>query len=234
MVSEDTRRRNDASMKRKQATLASPAGTETPPSPGATSGAMDDLLAKLRAAKPEARDTRDRRRRARLKDKHAVRVASGQKIQELTVSNEKVDAALLSPASEVSNEGSGAETDNDTDIADRAASLLQDLGGDSGDQAESSGGVTTRDSLRVRRRREGAEEERNRRRQRRQQARSEISTTSQPNTEDGDEEEDGDVTIIPSTPPRDQSPSRHVSPTKIIPPVTIISPPSPESRSSSG
>lgn len=231
MVSEDTRRRNDASMKRKQATLASPAGTDTPPSPSATSGAMDDLLAKLRAAKPEARDTRDRRRRARLKDKHAVRVASGQKMPELTVSNEKVDSALLSPASEVSNEGS-AETDNETDIADRAASLLQDLGGDSGDQAESASGVTTRDSLRVRRRREGAEEERNRRRQRRQQARSEISTASQPNTEDGDEDEDGDVTIIPGTPPRDRSPSRHVSPTKMIPPVTIISPPSPESRSS--
>ncbi|KAK4656581.1 hypothetical protein QC762_205560 [Podospora pseudocomata] len=53
--------------------LASPTST----------GAMDSLMEKLRAAAPQARDQRDRRRRARLKDRHQVRVASGQKLPEL-------------------------------------------------------------------------------------------------------------------------------------------------------
>jgi len=69
-----------------------------PPSPGAT-GDMDSLLAKLRAAKPEARDQRERRRRARLKDRHAVRVASGQKMPEISdlVNDTKAENGLLSP-----------------------------------------------------------------------------------------------------------------------------------------
>jgi len=84
---EETRRRNEASMKRKQQ-LKSPLladhsnGSGAPPSPSNT-GAMDSLLEKLRAAAPATRDDRDRRRRARLKDRHRDRIASGQKVPDL-------------------------------------------------------------------------------------------------------------------------------------------------------
>lgn len=155
-----------------------------PPSPGAT-GAMDTLLEKLRAAAPQTRDTRDRRRRARLKDRHQVRVASGQKIPE---TGENVDAegntigeddrnasgsggggengALLSPT--VTNEGgsggeeaAGAASEGE-DIADRAASMLQGLR-----DPDAEPPPARDDTLRVRRRRESADDERARRRRRR-------------------------------------------------------------------
>ncbi|KAI9831980.1 MAG: hypothetical protein M1826_002708 [Phylliscum demangeonii] len=88
---EESRRRNEASMRRKH---AGPGGvhddsSSMPTSPTSTltttttTGAMDSLLEKLRAAAPQARDQRDRRRRARLKDRHQTRVASGQKVPEL-------------------------------------------------------------------------------------------------------------------------------------------------------
>lgn len=81
---EETRRRIDANLRRKNQTalklkaegLTSSGGATTPQS----TGAMDSLLEKLRQAKPQNRDERDRRRRARLKDRHQVRIASGQKI----------------------------------------------------------------------------------------------------------------------------------------------------------
>ncbi|KAL2353202.1 cytokinesis protein [Cryomyces antarcticus] len=78
LVVEETQRRNEASMRRKQndtpkANGVTPDASASP----ASSGAMDSLLEKLRAAAPDARDTRERRRRARLQDKHQVRVASG-------------------------------------------------------------------------------------------------------------------------------------------------------------
>ena len=88
---EDTRRRNEASMARKRANAkainpaaanSSLSPTDGPLSPSST-GAMDSLLEKLRAAAPQARDQRDRRRRARLKDRHQVRVASGQTIPDM-------------------------------------------------------------------------------------------------------------------------------------------------------
>jgi cytokinesis protein len=234
---EDTRRRNEASMKRKAAVSAPVTpGTDTPPSPGPPSGAMDDLLAKLRAAKPEARDQRDRRRRARLQSKHKERVASGQKMPELTVNGTAAadaisDTGLLSPASEGVSEPGETETDNEVDIADRAASLLQDMGGnDDVDEtpAPSTAGedrdgpaLASRDSMRARRKRDNAEEQRNRR-MRRQHARSEVSIASQPVTEDGEEkdkEKDGSASLIRN---------RSRSPTKMVTPVTIVSPPSPE------
>ncbi|KAJ3487826.1 hypothetical protein NLG97_g6318 [Lecanicillium saksenae] len=81
---EETRRRNEASMKRKHAAQKAAQAANEPGTASATStGAMDSLLEKLRAAAPQARDQRDRRRRARLKDRHQVRVASGQKIPDL-------------------------------------------------------------------------------------------------------------------------------------------------------
>jgi cytokinesis protein len=139
---------------------------------------MDSLLEKLRAAAPQTRDTRDRRRRARLKDKHLVRVASGQQIPEtgenLGTSEEGGD--LLKPDSSSAAgggstgdaSGSGATSEGE-DIADRAASLLQGLRGDGGEGAGLSE-VPTRDetgSLRIRRRRESADDERAKRRARR-------------------------------------------------------------------
>ncbi|KFY34618.1 hypothetical protein V494_06616, partial [Pseudogymnoascus sp. VKM F-4513 (FW-928)] len=71
---EETRRKNEASMKRKNAMLLKvngsglSDGTSAPPSPS-SAGAMDSLLEKLRAAAPQVRDQRDRRRRARLQTK---------------------------------------------------------------------------------------------------------------------------------------------------------------------
>lgn len=141
---------------------------------------MDSLLEKLRAAAPQTRDTRDRRRRARLKDKHQVRVASGQQIPETgeNVETAEVDEAgnttgLLTPNSQpgdgsaAASEGGGVSEGED--IADRAASLLQGLRSDGGEVSE----VPQRDesgSLRIRRRRESADDERARRRARRRGA----------------------------------------------------------------
>lgn len=190
---EETHRRNEASMRRKQANLSpnSPTpGTDTPPSPAA-SGAMDDLLAKLRAAKPEARDQRDRRRRARLKDRYQTRVASGQKMQDmasLVRSPDNIEASLLSPTSEVSSEAIDEVTDdhvapenlNDEDVADRAASLLEGLRGETGAEEGEDGEkipLPREESIRIRRRRENAQDERAARRRRRQQATSATDTT---------------------------------------------------------
>src|SRR4051812_9376098 len=105
-------------MRRKAAQAPNPlspnalSDSDTPKSPAST-GAMDDLLQKLRAAKPEARDQRDRRRRARLKDRHQVRVASGQKIPELGINVDDEEGGeagaegkgkgMLSPTSETAD-----------------------------------------------------------------------------------------------------------------------------------
>jgi cytokinesis protein len=81
---EDQRRRNEASMKRKQQAQLKMTSVATESGATAQStGAMDSLLEKLRAAAPQTKDQRDRRRRARLKDRHQTRVASGQKVPEL-------------------------------------------------------------------------------------------------------------------------------------------------------
>ena len=172
---EDTRRRNEASMKRKhaQAKISSPNG-DGPVSP-TNAGAMDSLLEKLRAAAPQARDQRDRRRRARLKDRHQVRVASGQNIPDLNeipeaevglktedgVGNDEGSASNLTTASQAGGEG-------DEDVADRAAAMLQGMrGGDGGEEKDPG----KRDSLR-KARRATAEEERKLRRRRRDRANS--------------------------------------------------------------
>ncbi|KAH9844691.1 cytokinesis protein, partial [Teratosphaeria destructans] len=172
---EEQWRRNQANMRRKQqqgaginAQLANArAGGDSPlPSPAST-GALDDLMLKLRAAAPQQRATRDQRRRARLKDRHQVRVASGQHIAETGENVEDGGAGgLLSP--DGTNDGSGTSAEagdgggvsESEDIADRAASMLQGLRGDEEAPEKS-------DSLRVRRRRESADDERARRRARR-------------------------------------------------------------------
>lgn len=225
-------------MKRKQAALASPASSTAGDASGSpVAGAMDDLIAKLRAAKPEAKDQRDRRRRARLKDRHAVRVASGQKLPDMAdlVSQSGGPGAetangLLSPTSEVCGEESspGPADDSDADVADRAASLLQDMGGKSDDEANAGSGLP-RDSIRNSKRREmTALEERAKRRQRRQQARSEISLASniRQGELDDDEGDRGDYEMDENVSP--QKVMLPASPEKKPPPITIVHPPSPE------
>ncbi|KAL9112673.1 MAG: hypothetical protein Q9227_002976 [Pyrenula ochraceoflavens] len=167
---EDNKRRIEASLARKRInpTIANGTTQDGPSSP-ASSGAMDSLLEKLRAAAPQARDQRDRRRRARLKEKHQVRIASGQQMPDLPLKDEAdADRGLLSPDSQA-EESSGAsnadgQVSESEDIADRAANLLQGLRGDG------AGGDDGDGSLKVRRRRESADEERRNRRMRRRTA----------------------------------------------------------------
>lgn len=208
----------------------------TGPKSPASTGAMDDLLQKLRAAKPEAKDQRDRRRRARLKDRHQVRVASGQKIPELgvNVDENNPDAAasskggVLSPKSDTADSTDGttsitSPTDGPgSDVADRAAAMLEGL------QGGLPAGTNKDGSLAVRRRRENADSERERRRRRRQQASSAAGGGSGEAAggsiaEEGGEDAlrsgsivSGDGTDEPATP------------------ITVVHPPSPEQKRERG
>lgn len=172
---EETKKRTEASLARKRANpiITNGAGLESPASP-VSSGAMDSLLEKLRAAAPQARDQRDRRRRARLKERHQIRVASGQQMPAISGigdnedgarSNESIatdtNGSLLSPkkSEEAISDGQEAQVSESEDVADRAANLLQGLRNNSDAGGE-----------RPRRRRESAEEERRARRMRRRTA----------------------------------------------------------------
>lgn len=171
---EESRKRTEASLARKRINVNLANNTSTPDaahSP-ATSGAMDSLLEKLRAAAPQAKDQRDRRRRARLKERHNVRVTSGSKPPpdsgeteageggtEKPANGEADDEnGLLSPpiTEEEGNKQEGQVSEGE-DVADRAASLLLGLRSNS----DAGGGE------RQRRRRESADEERRNRRMRR-------------------------------------------------------------------
>ncbi|KAJ5092289.1 hypothetical protein NUU61_007159 [Penicillium alfredii] len=172
MTLEEARKRTEASLARKRinVNLANGGGgpVEIPNSP-ATSGAMDSLLEKLRAAAPQAKDQRDRRRRARLKERHQFRVASGQHAPDAdgaeegdSGSNKPADGdenvdenGHLSPPIAEDEEG-GKEVSEGEDVADRAASMLLGLRSNSDASGE-----------RQRRRRESADEERRNRRMRR-------------------------------------------------------------------
>jgi cytokinesis protein len=121
---EEQRRKNEASMKRKNAALkAAQAASEGPLASPTSAGAMDSLLEKLRAAAPQARDQRDRRRRARLKDRHQVRIASGQKIPDID-QLPSVEAGLQGVQSPGSEGGASAaaagngDTDGDKSKSD--------------------------------------------------------------------------------------------------------------------
>jgi len=157
-------------------------GDSALPSP-TSSGAMDSLLERLRAAGREPSNQRDRRRRARLKSKHEVRIASGQKVPDNLFSpglssgyavgdsgdeaspsaTSEAGGRLLSPPPPMSP-GEKEPVSEGEDIADRAASLLQGLRGDGVGDGAAEGGAG---SARVRRRRENADEERKERRRRR-------------------------------------------------------------------
>jgi cytokinesis protein len=182
---EATRKRNEASMKRKHAQLKVNGTVESGPVSPSSSGAMDSLLEKLRAAAPQARDQRDRRRRARLQNRHQVRVASGQRIPDPD-ENPDIEAGLTSPDS-VSTDANPMspgflapvdmteeEPEEVDDIAERAALLLQGMRGTDGTTDEVEPTRRT-ESVRRARRRETADDERRMRRRRRDRAGASIS-----------------------------------------------------------
>lgn len=224
---EETRKRNDASMKRKHAQLkvsGKLSEASGPPSPS-SAGAMDSLLEKLRAAAPQVRDQRDRRRRARLQNKHHVRITSGQKVPDFDEIPE-MEAGLQSPDSatseimslDVAAGGDAAAAEGTDDVAARAALLLQGMRGtDGADDAD----VDRRDSARRTRRRDTADEERKARRRRRERA--------GPSTADGGEaiaeEAEGDE-ARPTT--AGSGSAKGGLPT----PTTILRPPTPEGEGS--
>lgn len=195
---EETRRRNEASMKRKNANLkvSLDGRAEGAPVSPSSAGAMDSLLEKLRAAAPQTRDQRDRRRRARLQNKHQVRIASGQKVPELVSEIPEVEVALMSAKSTESGATSDIASilspslsvtsprDEEDDVAQRAALLLQGMRKeeDEGDVDEEK-----RESMR-RARRQTAQEERSSRRRRRERA-----TSVAPNGADESNKPNGDA-----------------------------------------
>jgi cytokinesis protein len=193
--------------KRVNPTLSNGASNESLMSP-TQSGAMDSLLEKLRAAAPQARDQRDRRRRARLKERHQVRVASGQQIPNLqpgedeegegesTISGQD-DSSHLNPQEDENATNQETQISEGEDIADRAANLLQGL------RSNMDG-----DEDRARRRRENAEDER---RARRMRMRSRNMTNGSKDSADGSlpsikepaspDETDGDSSAQPMSTP---------------------------------
>lgn len=200
---EEIRRRNEESMRRKNAQLkvnATGRADAGPVSPS-SAGAMDSLLEKLRAAAPQTRDQRDRRRRARLKDRHQVRLASGQKIPDINEIPE-VEAGLQSAKSvdshatdETGGTGGGSAGGNllsptslsspredEDDVAQRAAMLLQGMrdGDDEGDE--------DRREIMRQARRKTAQDERASRRRRREKAGSALP----PPKEDGEAAANGE------------------------------------------
>ena len=193
------KRANPKSLNPAAANSSSPDG---PLSPSST-GAMDSLLEKLRAAAPQARDQRDRRRRARLKDRHQVRVASGQTIPDVGDLTQNADGEdedgerrLLEPGSAGGEEGMEPISEGE-DIADRAASLLEGLRKDGDGETGMMGGRrasadSASGSLRVRRRRESADVERASRRRRRGR----DSTAAAASTAGG--EDDADAVTSPT------------------------------------
>jgi cytokinesis protein len=178
---------------------------------------MDVLLEKLRAAAPAAKDQRDRRRRARLKDRHQVRVASGQKIPETGENIE--ETGLLSPTTDASEAASDGATSEGEDIADRAASMLQGLRGDAdGD------GPARDESLRARRRRESADDERARRRARRRAGGTSVDIPLQSPIREETSAANEDAGVDTK---RSSGESNDSEPGQLPTPTTIVVPPSP-------
>lgn len=199
---EETRKRNEASMKRKQAATKAASVLDNGPISPSSTGAMDSLLERLRAAAPQVRDQRDRRRRARLKDRHQVRVASGQKINDLN-EDSVIEANLSNSEPAITEEGDAQASPTlpppsrdgheEDDVADRAAALLQGMrGGDGNDEAD----IERRETMR-KARRQTAEEERKARRRRRERASSTV---------DGPKDEASILSIAEDAPPTPDTP----------------------------
>lgn len=216
---EESRKRTEASLARKRinVNLANGAIKDEPQNSPATSGAMDSLLEKLRAAAPQAKDQRDRRRRARLKERHQVRVASGQKPpgDEDNEDPEKAfdddgrtdENGLLSPPIPEEGDDDSKETQvsEGEDVADRAASMLLGLRSNSDASGE-----------RLRRRRESADEERRNRRNRRRNGAtgskdsadgSGLSTVQEPMSPSRTDSVGADDHTLPSPPQEEAHPS---------------------------
>lgn len=230
---EETRRKNEASMARKRlngpkvnTAVVSGASSDGSVTPSST-GAMDSLLEKLRAAAPQARDQRDRRRRARLKDRHQIRVASGQSIPDLGdltngIDEDEGDKNVFSPERAVSGDFPVERTvdmaaiSEGEDVADRAASMLQGLRGD----GDVEGRPASREgSLRIRRRRESSADDEKRTRRRRR------GVGSSSHRGGGGGAEDRDVPRSPTQEP-DSIPEEVATP--IQTPTTVVYPPSPD------
>ena len=245
MILEETHKRNEASMARKRANAkainpaAANSGAGTPDgslSPS-TTGAMDSLLEKLRAAAPQARDTRDRRRRARLKDRHQVRIASGQSIPDLSevshsgTETEEPDKALLSPTA-TTNEDAPSEKmepiSEGEDVAERAASMLQGLRGNADGEGDIGRPGSRDGSLRVRRRRESANDERQNRRSRRR-----VRESSSTAGEEGETLSPRQETLIPEIQePEGEDGGDEAEEMDVDVPKTVVVPPSPEGTAS--
>lgn len=222
---EAMRKRNEASMMRKHAQLKASGGGAAQPQSPTSAGAMDVLLEKLRAAAPQTRDDRERRRRARLQNRAQVRVASGQQVPDLE-ENPEVEATLVSNATVDGLPSPGLDTAkevNEDDVAARANALLQGLRGgtDGADDAEAS---ERRESMRRARRRDGADEERKARRKRREK----VSSITE--SGDGDTVPDTPTSERPET--RDSKSSKdedeEAAEGKMETSTIIVSPPSPE------
>jgi cytokinesis protein len=230
MTLEDNRRRLEASLARKRAagsvnTSGAGSGAESPGSPPAN-GAMETLLEKLRAAAPQVKDQRDRRRRARLKEKHEQRVASGAQLPELILKDgleESRGIAERLTEDNLSTDGASGKGDvsESEDVADRALRALQEMRG----SAPSNG-----DELDVRRRRDGADEERKARRMRRRTAQQSTSSVGRgtivsptESTKMGDGANDE-----PSPTEDKRSSGGTLSPITMQPPPAIIVSPTPD------
>lgn len=224
---EETRKRNEANMKRKHAQMKvnGDSGSSSGPVSPVSQGAMDSLLEKLRAAAPQARDQRDRRRRARLQSRHQIRVASGQKIDEPDEIPE-VEEGLKSPLSEGSESTNPLSPDMEApeeardDVAERAALLLQGMRGT--DNADDPAEADRRDSMRRARRRDGADAERTARRRRRDRAGQSI--TEQLGTGPTDDAIAEEAEAEDGIGGKDGADDALASP----PPTTFVEPPSPE------
>lgn len=206
---EKQRRINEESMRRKNANLQVALGrADAGPVSPSSAGAMDSLIEKLRAAAPQGRDKREQRRRARLKDRHQNRIASGQKIPDIneipemenglpsaksvdshatddTAATGSAAGGLLSPTSLPS------PREEEDDVAQRAAMLLQGMrdGADEGDHEK-----RREDRLEARRR--TAQDERNRRRGRRERATSAQPPPRENGTQvNGDGDEAGSIAV---------------------------------------
>lgn len=172
MSLEENKRRLEVSLARKRAAASANAsggasGAETPGSPQGN-GAMETLLEKLRAAAPQVKDQRDRRRRARLKERHDQRIASGQQLPDLPVKDGVEESRGIAVAERLtednlSTDGTSGKGDvsESEDVADRALRALKEM---------RSSAPSPGDELDVRRRRDGADEERKARRMRRRTA----------------------------------------------------------------
>lgn len=150
-----------------------------PPSP-TTSGAMDSLLERLRAAAPEVKNKKDARRRARLRSNGQKRLASNASMLSMMDGDDLSDSGAGGPSGEADDKDSGSPTSLgpisesagagdteskangvDEDMAQKAKAMLLGLRGNLGDDDDEGA---------ARRRRESAEKDRKSRRERRARA----------------------------------------------------------------